>query len=329
MAKIVIGFGSSHTPMLNTESDDWEKFVERDARGDFLDKEGRPATYAELLSRADPRVKAMISRDAMAQRFDQSQGGMQRIAKAIADAKLDALIVIGDDQKELFHEDNLPSLLIYYGDTIRNVPRHLQKPNKLEWFQRARAGYYEAEGARDFPVRSDLAAHLIGTLIDQEIDVSSSNRLPDGEGEGHAFAFIHKRLMADHVTPIIPVCLNTYYPPNQPTPKRCYQIGAAIRAAVDSFPADLRVGVIASGGLSHFTVDEDLDRDLLDALQRKDVAALTGIDRAKLNSGSSEIRNWICTAGAVEHLTLQWRDYMPCYRTPAGTGTGVAFAIWS
>jgi 3-O-methylgallate 3,4-dioxygenase len=329
MAQIVLGLGSSHTPMLNTEAADWEKFVERDARGDFLDKQGRPATYAELLERADPSVSNLISREAMIARFEQSQRGMKKIERAIADAKLDALIVVGDDQKELFHEDNLPSLLIYYGQTIRNVPRHLQKPNKLEWFQRARAGYYEAEGAREFPVRADLAAHMIASLIEQDVDVSSSDRLPDGEGEGHAFAFIHKRLMAESITPIVPVCLNTYYPPNQPTPKRCYQIGKAIRAAVESFRIDLRVGVIASGGLSHFVVDEDLDLGLLDALERKDAAALTSIDRAKLNSGSSEIRNWICAAGAVEHLKMQWRDYMPCYRTPAGTGTGVAFAIWS
>jgi 3-O-methylgallate 3,4-dioxygenase len=329
MARIVLGLGSSHTPMLNTEADDWEKFVERDERGDFLDKSGKPATYRELLERADPSVKSLISREAMAARFEQSQIGMKKIERAIAEAKLDALIVVGDDQKELFHEDNLPSLLVYYGDTIRNVPRHLQKPNKIEWFQRARAGYYEAEGAREFPVRADLAAHMIASLIDQDIDVSSSDRLRDGEGEGHAFAFIHKRLMADVVTPIVPVCLNTYYPPNQPTPRRCYQIGKAIRAAVESFPADLRVGVIASGGLSHFVVDEDLDIGVLEALERKDITALTSVDRAKLNSGSSEIRNWICTAGAVEHLQMQWRDYMPCYRTPAGTGTGVAFAIWS
>jgi 3-O-methylgallate 3,4-dioxygenase len=328
MAQIVIGLGSSHTPMLNARADDWEKFVERDARGDFLDKDGKPAAYSDLLERADPAIRSLISAEAMAARHERSQTGVNRIARAIADARLDALIVIGDDQKELFHEDNLPSLLVYYGDTIRNAPRHLQNPSKIEWFQRARAGYYEAEAARDFPVRADLAAHMIGSLIDQEIDVSSSSRLPEGQGEGHAFAFVHKRLMDEVVTPIVPVSLNTYYPPNQPTPKRCHQIGAAIRTAVESFPEDLRVGVIASGGLSHFVVDEDLDRDLLDAMERKDVAALIGVDRAKLNSGSSEIRNWICTAGAVEHLTMQWREYLPCYRTPAGTGTGVAFAIW-
>ena len=64
-------------------------------------------------------------------------------------------------------------------------------------------------------------------------------------------------------------------------------------------------------------------------LRRKDAAAIEGLPREKLNSGSSEIRNWIAVAGAVEHLGLEWSLYEPGYRTPAGTGTGLGFAYWS
>ena len=49
---------------------------------------------------------------------------------------------------------------------------------------------------------------------------------------------------------------------------------------------------------------------------------------AKLESGNSEIRNWIATAGAVEHLTMQLVDYVPSYRSEAGSGVGMAFALW-
>jgi 3-O-methylgallate 3,4-dioxygenase len=131
------------------------------------------------------------------------------------------------------------------------------------------------------------------------------------------------------IVPIVPVCINTYYPPNQPTPRRCYKLGQAIRAAVESYPGDKRVGIVGSGGLSHFVVDEALDRGLIDMMRRKDAAAIQGLPREKLNSGSSEIRNWICVAGAVEHLSLEWSLYEPGYRTPAGTGTGLGFAFWS
>ena len=43
---------------------------------------------------------------------------------------------------------------------------------------------------------------------------------------------------------------------------------------------------------------------------------------------SSEILNWVGVAGACEHLDLNWFEYVPGYRTPAGTGTGLSFASW-
>ena len=52
------------------------------------------------------------------------------------------------------------------------------------------------------------------------------------------------------------------------------------------------------------------------------------ISPAKLNSGSSEIRNWIVVAGVAERLKTQWQEYVPLYRSPAGTGCGMAFAAW-
>lgn len=328
MAKLILGIGTSHTPMLNTKSDQWGNFLERDRKGRFLDHNGDPASFEELLERAPQEAAPWIEPERLERSFHEAQAHVARIRKTISDARLDCLIVVGDDQNELYHSDNLPGILVYYGETIRNVPRHLAKPNPMPWFQDARAGYYESEGERDFPVHAPLARHLIASLVDDEFDIATSSHLPDGEGEGHAFAFVHKRLMDDFVTPIIPLALNTYYPPNQPTPHRCYRLGQAIARAVESFEGDLRVGILASGGLSHFAVDETLDRDLIQAMQDKDADALCGINRAKLNSGSSEIRNWICAAGALEHLDLSWCEYIPGYRTAAGTGTGLCFAEW-
>ena len=148
-------------------------------------------------------------------------------------------------------------------------------------------------------------------------------------GEGHAFGFVHNRLLQGETLPVVPIFMNTYFPPNQATPRRCYRLGQAILAAIGSYPMDARVGILASGGLSHFTVDEELDGEVMRALREKDAGALHALPRNKLNGGSSEIRNWICAAGALEQLPLTWMDYQPGYRTPAGTGTGLGFAIWS
>jgi 3-O-methylgallate 3,4-dioxygenase len=101
-----------------------------------------------------------------------------------------------------------------------------------------------------------------------------------------------------------------------------------VRTAVASWSSDARVAIIASGGLSHFVVDEELDRRFLSALQRSDSDALGALPRGQLRSGNSELLNWIAAAGALEGRPLTVVDYIPGYRTPAGTGTGMAFVYW-
>jgi len=327
MAKLVLGIGTSHTPMLNAQLQDWPRFVERDRGRSHLDKEGRETTYDNLVARAGPQIAPYLTEERMAESHATATRCMADITSLLESSRLDALIVVGDDQKELYFENNQPSVLIYYGETIRNVPRRPGQPGG-DWYLRAAARYYEENVPRDFPVDSRLARHLIEALIDADFDIATANALADGMGEGHAFGFVHKRLMNGLALPIVPVFLNTYYPPNQPTPRRCYRLGQAIRRAVDSFAGDARIGIIASGGLSHFTVDEELDGIVVKALREKDAASLQALPRNKLNSGSSEIRNWICVAGAVESLDLDWVVYRPGYRTPAGTGTGLCFAAW-
>ena len=327
MANIVFGIGTSHTPMLNAPAEDWPRFIDRDGVRDFLDKEGEPASYHDLLRRAEPHVADELTPERFAARHAEAQAGVDHLKQALRRAELDALIVIGDDHKEIYHDDNMPALVVYYGKTIRNVP--LNDFSGPDWARRATARYYEEKVPKKYPVQSDLALHLINSLIDQEFDPVASDSLPEGKGEGHAFAFVRKRLMKDPELPVVPVLLNTYFPPTQPTPRRCYRLGQAIRAAVESWPGDARIGIVGSGGLSHFVVDEELDHTVIDACRRNDAAALQSLPRKKLNSGSSEIRMWICASGAAEHLDHKWSSYTPGYRTPAGSGTGLGFLYWS
>jgi 3-O-methylgallate 3,4-dioxygenase len=338
MARIVLGIGTSHTPMLNVGPEEWPLYLDLDLQRPHRHTDGRPATYQELLAVASPGLKAEIAPEKHAHRHGEAMSALDRLHDAVAKARLDAVIVIGDDQKELYGDDNMPGILVYRGATIANVPYRTGIPNatpgfdgpkRPEWFKRANARYYEEHETRHYPVDAPLAEHLIATLIDAEFDVAVANALPDGEGEGHAFAFVHRRIIKDASVPVVPVFLNTYYPPNQPSPKRCYRLGQAIRAAIESYPADCRVGVVASGGLSHFTVDEELDGQVIRALRDKDATALQTLPRVRLEAGNSEIRNWICAAGALEHLALDWVHYSPGYRSPAGTGTGLCFAAWS
>jgi 3-O-methylgallate 3,4-dioxygenase len=334
VANIVFGAATSHTPMLNSAAEEWPLFEEIDRRRAHLHKDGRPATYDDLLAVAPASLRAEIAPEKLAWRHGEAMAALSRLRDELVGARLDAVIVVGDDQKEIYHDDVMPSVLVYRGETIPNVPNRTGTQStdwgtRPAWAMRASARYYEEKETRHYAVDAKLANHLIGALVDREFDVASANALPEGEGEGHAFGFVHQRLLKYAPMPIVPVFLNTYYPPNQPSPRRCYKLGQAIREAIESYTDGMRVGVVASGGLSHFTVDEALDGEIIRAIREKDAGALQGLPREQLNSGSSEIRNWICAAGALEHLDLRWANYYPGYRTPAGTGTGLGFAAWA
>ncbi|HTV36366.1 MAG TPA: extradiol ring-cleavage dioxygenase [Xanthobacteraceae bacterium] len=331
MGKIVLGLGSSHTPMLLASDETLPRFEETDQKIRHRDKDGRPATYAELLEKADPKMAAMVAPDELVARQNRARAATAHLGETLAAAGLDALIVMSDDQDEAYLEDNRPTFAIYYGETILNSnEQHEQYHRRFpEWYVKNRQGFFEDDTPRAYPVDAKLALHLIDYLMDNGFDPASSKRMREGEGEGHGMAYVHRRLMdPQKPIPIVPVFLNTYFPPNQPRPRRCYALGRAIRQAVETYPGNVRVGIIASGGLSHFLVDEEFDRAILTACADKDAAFLQNLPRNKLHSGSSEILNWVGVAGACEHLDLNWFEYVPGYRTPAGTGTGLSFASW-
>lgn len=326
MAELVLGLATSHSPQLSTPPELWPLHAERDrANPDLRGPDGRVCQYAELLALQGARMQQELTPETWAARHAACQHGIERLRQALAEVEPDVLIIVGDDQKELFHDDNMPAVLVYWGDRLRNVPRTHRGP--LSPAQQAAAWAY-GDTVCDYPIASRLGAHMITSLIEQDFDVAHSRTLPPEQGMGHAFSFIYGRIMPERIIPTVPVMLNTYYPPNQPTPGRCFALGQALRRAVESWSETCRVAVVASGGLSHFVIDEDLDRQVLDALQQHDAKALASLPRARLDSGNSEIRNWIALGGAIDHLRMQLIDYVPCYRSPAGTGCAMGFAQW-
>jgi 3-O-methylgallate 3,4-dioxygenase len=186
----------------------------------------------------------------------------------------------------------------------------------------------EEKEDRHYPCHAGLATAIIQGLTARDFDITAMKSMEGNQYEGHAYSFIHRRFMPKQPIPIVPVILNTYYPPNQPSPRRCFELGAAILELIEAYPQNIRVGILASGGLSHFLVNEELDRVVVNALQQKDYPAVKGLPLNKLVSGSSEIRNWVATAGAAQHLNLDWITYMPGYRSDALTGVGLCFAYW-
>lgn len=110
----------------------------------------------------------------------------------------------------------------------------------------------EGWGPRNVPIvqgHPELAWHLSESLILEEFDMTVVNEMPVDHG-----LTVPLNLMCGQPKEwpfkVIPICVNVIqYPP--PTGNRCYELGKAIRRAVESYEEDLRVVVFGTGGMSH------------------------------------------------------------------------------
>jgi len=358
MAEIVLGIGTSHTPLLSLPGRLWASYASGDEKNPELayPPHGWVMSYAEALDRVSPDVRAKYrGPEPFEAQAEACQRALDELSSTLRGVKPDITIIVTDDQDEWFFEDNMPALSVYWGDTAPLIPR--RPPSHVRDREVAAAivrGY--GETPMDVPVASRLGRFLIEYLIEHDFDVAHmrevkqpyggrvARRYPTKEGElrhvvetppreqglPHGVAFVIKRLFANEPGTILPVFQNTCYPPNQVTPRRCFAVGRAIAAAVGEWREPASVAIIGSGGLSHFVVDEELDRTLLGALERKDAAALCSLPRERLYSAASESLNWVALGGAMQRtaLKMELTAYVPVYRTPAGTGGGWAFARW-
>jgi aromatic ring-opening dioxygenase catalytic subunit (LigB family) len=220
----------------------------------------------------------------------------------------------------------MPAVSLYSGEHIHDD----KPPDHPDPSVRAATHGFHAPAPVDYPVASGLADHLIAALVQDGYDISRSSAQRPSVLLGHAFTFVQRRLMSDAARiPMVPVMINTYFAPNRPTAARCYGLGRAIARAVEGWPGDARIAVIGSGGLSHFVVLEEFDSKLLSALGRHDEQAIGAIPEVMFQTGTSETKSWIAAAGALHGLNMEVLDYVPCYRTLAGTGCAMGFAAWN
>ena len=328
MADIVIGIASSHTPQLSSGVDMWPDHALRDQQYQLLGKDAEFHTYEETLAGATPEMARELEPGVWEGKYQRAQTAIESLSAALAAAGADLALVIGDDQRELFIDDGIPAFACFTGAELFDMAPDVETFAKLP--KGIQAAYWAVHGEEKavHPVARELSAHIAERLALADFDLTVFTRQPAGRTLGHAFTFPRYRLGLSATTPIVPVFINTYYPPNVPSAARCYALGRELRRAVETWAPDARVAVIASGGLTHFVIDEDLDRGVLDSIAAKDAAALGAIPRGRLRSGNSEILNWVTAAAVLEGLTPTILDYVPGYRTPAGTGTGMAFARW-
>jgi catalytic LigB subunit of aromatic ring-opening dioxygenase len=297
MAKLIGCVAMSHGPQLMLNPDDWGLLKNRESER-LPDQPGLENETLEV-----KRAKWRGCMDAIA-----------GLREKIAALRPDVLVVVGDDQHENLVDDNMPPFTIYMGEVVEASVslRYLKQP--------------KSENRTTYHVAVNLAEGLINGLMDEGFDPAYSKQTRYDGGLGHAFARVLKFLIPKTEQHVIPIMVNTYYPP-APSPKRCVKFGQALAAVLRRHPSQERVMIVGSGGLSHTKIDEALDYKFIQALQQNDTAYMSTMPASKLVEGTSEIRNWIVTAAAANRGG-KLIGYFPLYRTRTGVGCAMGFASW-
>ena len=319
MAKVVLGLGASHGSSTFAPPSTWEFYAERDRHRRI---------YRTLLDRADGSLAGRCAPEQWEAYFEAGQRAQATLNAAVDKARPDVIVIFGDDQHEQFRDDNMPMFAIYRGPAMSRGSRRRQRDIWAGEGEAEEPGQSNDGAPRLFAGAPDLAEHLIGHLVEEGIDLACSNALREDVGLGHAFTHVAENMPRIGEAALLPFMVNTYYPPNQPTARRCYELGRLVREAIDSWDSDKRVAIMASGGLSHQTIDERLDHGVLDAIANQETRWLASLPSETFTGGTSEILNWITVAAAMESDDATIVDYVPAYRTPAGTGLAMGFAYW-
>jgi len=334
MAKIVFGFGTSHSPLLSTSPDKWHLRVEADKKNPSLEYKGSSYNFDQLCAlRKKENLDHQSSLAVRSERHAASQKSIKVLSEKLEHVGPDVLIIIGNDQKEVFDENNTPSISMLYGDSVEHMAIPKERLEKMPPGIAIAAEAVSAITDTSYPIDAEFSAHIIRSLTENNFDIAAMKSLPTSpsgrRGMSHAYGFIYRKIMTKPI-PAIHVCLNTFYPPNQPTAARCVALGQAIGKAVTTYDNELRVAVCGSGGLSHFVIDEDFDQTVIDGLKNLDMELLSSLPEELLCSGTSEIKNWITTAAILKESNLEVKviDYIPCYRSEAGTGNAMGFMTW-
>lgn len=337
MAQLTLGFATSHGPLLSTPPEEWDLRANVDRKNKALAYRDGTYDFPTLAAlRAHEGFAAQNALPVRTERHARCQRRLDEMSERVLAAAPDVVVVIGDDQDEWFQSEIQPALAIFHGKEVNNralTPAEVESRTKIGAIYGARM--YHPPEDEIYPCATGLAEHMIAQAIADDFDVTACASQPkDADGRirrlGHAFGFIYRRVLRSRPIPIVPVLVNTYFSPNQPTSRRCYQFGRSLGRAIRSWKTDARVAVAASGGVSHFVIDEPFDQRILAALASGDERALTSEPEYLYRSGNSETKNWITLAGMVADsgLAMDLLDYIPCYRSEAGTGNAMAFALW-
>jgi protocatechuate 4,5-dioxygenase beta chain len=217
--------------------------------------------------------------------------GYKPVADWLAEKKPDALVFFYNDHATTFFFDLYPTFALGIGERFEIAD--------------------EGAGKRPLPpVRGnvDLSIHIAESLVNDEIDITTFQDRPIDHGCASPLPLLWPHA-PDWPGAIVPIAINVLQFPI-PTAKRCYKLGQALRRAIESYPEDLKVVVVGTGGLSHQVHgersgfnNEDWDKEFLD-LFVKNPEELTKLRHADYirRGGAESVEQimWLAMRGALE-----------------------------
>jgi protocatechuate 4,5-dioxygenase beta chain len=229
----------------------------------------------------------------------------------IAEHRPDVIFLVYNDHATAFSLDVVPTFAIGCGDRFA--------PADEGW------------GPRPVPVvqgHPELASHIAQSVIQQDFDLTIVNNLEVDHGLTIPLSLMFGQ-PAEWPCRVIPFAVNVVlYPP--PSGNRCYQLGKALRRAIDSYDEDLNVQVWGTGGMSHQLqgtraglINKEFDREFVDRLidEPDRLAQMPHIDYVReAGSEGIELVMWLIMRGALDAKvrTVHRFYHVPASNTAVG-----------
>lgn len=234
------------------------------------------------------------------------------ILKWLGEEKPDVAILFYNDHGLEFFIDKKPTFAIGVADRYENADEG--------W------GIQTIPDVKGSP---DLAWHICNHLVENEFDITICQEMKVDHGLTVPMQLLWPNYSYNNVQ-VIPVCINCEQHP-MPSPKRCYDLGKQIAAAVESFDQDLKVVVLGTGGLSHQLdgeragfINKEFDLYCMDKLvyEPECLTKLSVLDLIKEGGAQGpELNMWLGMRGTLqgELNVLQSSYHAPISNTGSGT----------
>lgn len=219
----------------------------------------------------------------------------------------DVVFLIYNDHASAFGLENVPTFAIGCGESYESAD--------------------EGWGPRPIPTvkgAPGLAWHIRQSVIQSDFDLTTINEMDVDHGLTVPLSLLFGQ-PEQWPCKIIPFAVNVIvYPP--PSGERCYNLGKAIRAAVDSYDEDLNVQIWGTGGMSHQLqgeraglINADFDRKFMDDIVARpaELAKMPHVDYMR-DAGSEgiELVMWLIMRGALDEQVSEIHRH---YHVPASS----------